>query len=222
VKQTEFRKVPTSVKIQNKPLNTERSAPSEPDAVPSKTYAAILKNKKSSEKAGTIGGIASGQGPTECGSFYNPGDNRVIRSVYREDITSVSISSMSFNPVTWSCSACPRPHPVFEGNNGGGGVASRSVIVLCDQNFPAVLPSVEGRCLSIMRLESGSMDELVDLFLKTSRNTTVPSGTVVLIGSISHLARVGVHGYSSACINSKRRISGSIKGSVVIPFIHPP
>ncbi len=81
---------------------------------------------------------------------------------------------------------------------------------------------MEGRCLSIMRLESGSMDELVDLFLKTLRNTTVPSGTVVLIGSISHLAWVGVHGYSSACINAKRSVSGAIKGFLVIPFIPPP
>ena len=66
------------------------------------------------------------------------------------------------------------------------------------------------------------MDELVDLFLNLSRNTTVPEGTVVLIGSISHLAKVGVHGYTSACINAKRRVSGAIKGSVTIPFIPPP
>jgi hypothetical protein len=36
------------------------------------------------------------------------------------------------------------------------------------------------------------------------------------------LARVGVHGYSSACINAKRRLTGAIKGVVVIPFIPPP
>ncbi len=76
--------------------------------------------------------------------------------------------------------------------------------------------------MSIMRLESGSMDELVDLFLKTLRNTMIPSDTIVLIGSISHLSKVGVYGYSSACINVKRRVSGAVKGSVVIPFIPPP
>ncbi len=41
-------------------------------------------------------------------------------------------------------------------------------------------------------------------------------------GSASLLARVGVHGYSSACINAKRRLAGAIKGVVVIPFIPPP
>jgi hypothetical protein len=94
--------------------------------------------------------------------------------------------------------------------------------VLCDQNFPAVLPSVENHCLSIMRLDTGTIEELIDLFLKISKNITVPEGTVILVGSISLLARVGVYGYSSACINAKRRLTGAIKGVVVIPFIPPP
>jgi hypothetical protein len=154
-----FKKVPTGVKKPEIPV--KNSDVSEPDAVPSKTYSVIISNKKKNEKASTIGGIASGQDPTECGSFFNPGDNRTLRSVYKEDVTSGSVSSMSFNPVSWMCTACPRSHSVFE-------------------------------------------------------------GTVILVGSISLLARVGVHGYSSACINAKRRLTGAIKGVVVIPFIPPP
>jgi hypothetical protein len=113
-------KVPTGVKKPIQAKNTEGTASSEPNAIPSKTYTAIIKNKKNSEKAGTIGGIASGQGPTECGSFFNPGDNRVLRSVYKEDVTNVSVSSMSFNPVSWTCTACPRSHSVFDTLSGGG------------------------------------------------------------------------------------------------------
>jgi hypothetical protein len=73
-----------------------------------------------------------------------------------------------------------------------------------------------------MRLDSGTIEELIDLFLKMSKNVTVPEGTVILVGSVSLLARVGVHGYSSACINAKRRLTGAIKGVVVVPFIPPP
>jgi hypothetical protein len=216
-----FKKVPTGVKKPEIP--PKNSDVSEADAVPSKTYSAIISNKKKNEKASTIGGIASGQDPTECGSFFNPGDNRILRSVYKEDVTSGSVSSMSFNPVTWMCTACPRSHSVFEVRTGEGGRAGgRTVIVLCDQNFPAVLPSVENHCLSIMRLDSGTIEELIDLFLKMSKNVTVPEGTVILVGSVSLLARVGVHGYSSACINAKRRLTGAIKGVVVVPFIPPP
>jgi hypothetical protein len=120
-------KVPTGVKKPTIAKNNEGTASSEPNAIPSKTYTAIIKNKKNSEKAGTIGGIASGQGPTECGSFFNPGDNRVLRSVYREDVTNVSVSSMSFNPVSWTCTACPRSHSVFDNLSGGGGGKQREL-----------------------------------------------------------------------------------------------
>jgi hypothetical protein len=145
---------PRTAQNNSLPLPTKNPDPVEPDAVPSKIYEAILSNKKKKEKAGTIGGIASGQGPTECGSSFNKGDNRVLRSVYWEDVNSMSISSLSFNPVTWKCSSCPNNHSVLEANSTGG----RCVIVLADQNFPAVLPSAENRCIAIIRLESGSLE----------------------------------------------------------------
>jgi hypothetical protein len=117
--------------------------------------------------------------------------------VYREDVNSLSVSSLSFNPVTWKCSSCPNNHSVLEANNKGG----RYVIVFADQNFPAVLPSAENRCLSIIRLESGSLDELIDLFLKISRPVTIPEGTVVLFGSLTTLSKIGLQSNASACIN---------------------
>ncbi len=144
-----FKKVPTGVK--NPEIPPKTMDVSEADAVPSKTYSAIISNKKKNEKASTICGIASGQDPTECGSFFNPGDNRILRSVYKEDVTSGSVSSMSFNPVTWMCTVCPRSHSVFEVKTGEGGRAGgRTDIVLCDQNFPAVFLSVEPRGSSMM------------------------------------------------------------------------
>ncbi len=94
----------------------------EADFVPPKTYKAIVANKKNKEKVGTIGGITSGQDPIECGSFYNSSDNRVARSVYKEDLVSMSVTSMSINPKTWICTACPKSHSVLEeGGRGGGG-----------------------------------------------------------------------------------------------------
>jgi len=125
---------------------------------------------------------------------------------------------MRFNLVTWKCSSCPNNHSVLEANSKGG----RCVIVLIDQNFPAVLPSAENRCLLIIRLESESLDELIDLFLKISRPVTVPKGTVVLFGSLTTLSRVGLQSYAPARINGSRRISGAIKGSSPVLFVPPP
>jgi hypothetical protein len=95
--------------------------PAEADIIPPKTYKAIVANKKNKEKVGTIGGITSGQDPIECGSFYNSSDNRVARSVYKEDLTSMSVTSLSFNPKNWLCTACPKSHSVVEEGGRGGG-----------------------------------------------------------------------------------------------------
>jgi hypothetical protein len=76
--------------------------------------------------------------------------------------------------------------------------------------------------MSIIRLEHGSLDELIDLFLKISRQVTISEGTVVLFGSLSSLARIGTKSYASACINGKRCITYAIKNSVAVPFVPPP
>jgi len=83
---------------------------------------------------------------------------------------------LSFNPVNWKCASCPNNHSVLEGKGG------RCVIILADQNFPAILPSAENRCMAIVRLEHGSLDELIDLFLKISRPVTIPEGMGILFG----------------------------------------
>jgi hypothetical protein len=175
-------------------------------------------NKKLKEKVGTIGGITSSQDPIECGSFYNNSDNRVARSVYREDLISMSVTSMSFNPKSWLCTACPKSHSVLEEGGRGGG-DGRPVVFVTDQNFPAVLPSAEGRCLAIMRMEQASMDDLADMVIKLAKTVTIPETTVFVVGSLSHLSRVGTHWYAISCV---RWLSGAFKGVKVVPFSPPP
>jgi hypothetical protein len=81
---TTAEKIPSGVK-EPSTKKTIDSIPAETDAVPSKTYNSILSSKRLKGKVGTIGGTTSGQGSSECGSFFNKGDNRILRSVYRED-----------------------------------------------------------------------------------------------------------------------------------------
>jgi hypothetical protein len=113
-KDSALAKVPTGVKEPG-PKKIVSPIPAEADAVPSKTYTKIISGKMLKGKVGTIGGITSGQGLSECGSFFNKGDNRVLRSVYKEDISTMSVSFLSFNTVKWVCSSCPASHPVFGG-----------------------------------------------------------------------------------------------------------
>ncbi len=97
----EDKKIPTGVKS----VQAQKKIPiaAEADAVPSKKYRAIISGKQLKGKVGTIGGITSGQGQSDCGNFYNKGDELILRSFYKEDISSMFISSLSFNPVNWVC-----------------------------------------------------------------------------------------------------------------------
>ena len=67
------------------------------------------------------------------------------------------------------------------------------------------------------------MDELVDFAINITKNSiTVPSGTVFVIGSLSHMERVGAQLYATACINAKRRLLGAFKKCEIVPFVPPP
>ena len=127
----------------------------EKDAIPSDTYKSILAAKISRITPATIPGTGSGVADTSCGSFYNPGDNRIRRAVYKENVANLTVTSMSFNPVTWECASCPSRHPILNGENGDDGGEGRAVIFLTDQNFPAILPTATGKCLAIVRIEHG-------------------------------------------------------------------
>jgi hypothetical protein len=106
----------------NKPSVNPKAIPAEADAVPSDSYKKIHASKMLKGKPAASGGTGSDQVlNSECGSFFNPGDNRIIRTVCQEDPLSLSVMSLSFNPVTWECSQCPKKHRVFDRGGGGEG-----------------------------------------------------------------------------------------------------
>ncbi len=108
-------------KSSNKPVAYPKAIPAEADAVPSESYKKIHASKMLKGKPDASGGTGSDQVlNSKCGSFFNPGDNRIIRSVYQEDPPSLSVTSLSFNPITWDRSQCPKKHRIFEQWGGGG------------------------------------------------------------------------------------------------------
>ena len=203
-----------------KTIPVNLAIPAEADVSPSENYSKIISSILLKRRPGAIGGTGPDQllPVSECGSFFNVGDNRVVRSVIKEDIVNLGISSMSFNPVSWICVACPKKHSVLDGVGG-----RRLVIVLADQNFPAVLPSASGKCLAIIRLEQGRLDEIADLLISVlPRGVNLPEGTIVLAGSISHLSN-GLSVYATAVVKFVRRLISFFKNKVTpIPFIPPP
>ena len=212
----ESKRVPSMVKPPGMP------PPVEADAIPSNTYKAIMAGRSVKNTPSALRGTGRPSTNTDCGSFYNKGDNRVSRSVYKENVGKMYVSSMSFNPLTWECSACPRKHSILGGGEGSqGGGEGRTVILLTDQNFPAVLPTGSGNCIAILRIDQGKLSELVDLFVSFAPEQ-LPPGTVIVMGSLSQLQGEGLQGYAKAGINAGRRLSNRFPDSYSFLFTPPP
>jgi len=84
---------------------------------------------------------------------------------------------------------CPTEHPVLTGGKP-------IILVLSDQNFPTNLSGGGGNCVPVARLEDASLSDLAALLNELLEKTKPVAGSVVLIGSGSHLVRVGACAYA--------------------------
>jgi hypothetical protein len=121
------------------------------------------------------------------------------------------------------CSNCPVQHWILEpsggnemGKAGEEGEPLPGIFVLADQSFPAaVLPGSGGGCLGVIRLECGSILELVNLFLDLTRGCSIPAGTVLLVASLTHLADTGISAYAVDLSNAAAKIGRIFQGGIV-------
>ncbi len=76
------------------------------------------------------------------------------------------------------------------------------VIILSDQTFPPVLPPTgDGICTVIIRVEDFELWELEEVFTDMFKaffkpHGNLPFGSVILVGSMSHLAKNGLNFYA--------------------------
>ena len=125
-----------------------------------------------------------------------------------------------------TCLACPAAHSfTAQMHQNGCPVA----IVATDQNFPPIVPTDDGKCLVIIRVEDGNLSEietvLTDRFKAYIKpHGSLPTSSVVMIGSLSHLRARGVADYAesfvgvSASLRNKLSASIEILPSVPIPL----
>ncbi len=99
------------------------------------------------------------------------------------------------------------------GGGRGGGV--RHTYVLSDQNFSPALPCSQGECLKIIRVENGTLSEIVTCFLDLMKGKEIPAGSVALIFSAGHLQMRGVAGYMADMGVAVARINSTFRGGVV-------
>ncbi len=79
--------------------------------------------------------------------------------------------SCTFDPRDLSCVVCPDSHSALVSREGG---KTPITLVLSDQSFPPIIEGGEGEnCVRILRVEDGSLGEIVDLALEMFPNLPI-------------------------------------------------
>jgi hypothetical protein len=163
-------------------------------------------------------GQASHEKRKEAG-FTLSGDRRVLQAKMRYRMDRGMCISSSFDPSNMMCTGCKErgAHSVV-GNENGEPV----VLVVTDQNFPAVMYSAdEGQCIGIMRLEDGSIRDIGFLIGDMLDGLTLPRGSTILVGSVSDLGRQGLVGYSEELTRTLRIAKDKLGGNVQVVACPP-
>ena len=133
--------------------------------------------------------------------------------------------SHSFDPQRKVCVLCSErgPHPVL-GREAGDNrrQAEREVILLGDQALPPLLPSSsELNCMRIIRLEFGSLHQLVSILLDLLEGRKLCPGSLILLFSVTHIAQVGIAGYIEDLVASKKRLTEKLGDSIYVSTAPP-
>ena len=165
----------------------------------------------------TLGCVVGGE-QTRIGSFDTEKDlvnnsfvgSRVLRG---NNVANQNIS-LSFDPAILSCLACPKEHSVISG-------PKPVCICVSDQNFVSNLSGGKN-CISVVRVESGNLLELADLVIEIFECSKFPPGSVICVGSVSHLHNVGVTLYAQdwqRCVDSLKKQIVGVQVCPLIPVI---
>ena len=156
------------------------------------------------------------------GSFELPSDERqqLVQNFHRvHDKINVS---MSVDPKELVCLTCPEKHAFVKVGQAGLPVC----IALTDQSFPPLITAkMSESCVAVLRVEDGKLSDLDLLFRDVFRKHVspagnLPHGSVVMVGSVTHLSLSGLSCYAEELVRTIRSISVSAgNGTTVIPVI---
>ena len=76
-------------------------------------------------------------------------------------------------------------------------------------------------CIRIIRLEFGSIHELVSTLLELLEGRKLGSGSIILLFSATHLSHVGIAGYIEDMVAARKRISAALGGDIYVSTAPP-
>jgi len=172
-------------------------------------YQAIQKRKRAMQVPKIIGGL--GSAPCYHGTLIPRKDPRVSNIEVTLNYEEKVAMTTSFSMDDKRCLSCKGGHDVLYMRTVGG-LSVPVCIVLSDQNFPPTLPGKV--CWPVIRIEDGSLHEMAKKLEQICRGAHLPSGTVVVLSSLSHLARVGLEGYCEDLVDVLAKIERGFGGHV--------
>ena len=185
------------------------------------TYEAVLRLSQKSLSATRLGPGEAGQ-PASCGSFYSGGDGRMSRVQVTTSLAVKKNSSHSFKTENWTCICCEvnLGHRIF--NHRQEEAEAREVVFLTDQAYPPCLPSTDrSKCVVSIRVENGTMKDLLSELLSSTSGAKMAAGSVVLVFSLSYLAAVGTAAYIED-LAAMRRFIKKARGDGILVGALPP
>ncbi len=185
-------------------------------------YLAIRAGRKAADNTQAIGNMGHGECvrvKVEEGGFCNSADLRIKKTIMRYRTDDIMTVSCSFEPATMICSNCQErgKHSVLNSRDGGP-----VVFLGTDQNFPAVLPSLDQEnCMSIIRVEDGSIREITWAIIDILKGIRMPDKTAILLGSVSSLSAKGVQAYGEDLIWGIRQLREKLGDGVTVSALPP-
>jgi hypothetical protein len=120
------------------------------------------------------------------------------------------VMTCSFDPKTLNCLACTALHSIL-GN--GNPVA----ICFADQNFVPYICGNTG-CVAVVQMEDATLSDLTDIAIEIMGKSTIPTGSVILLGSASHLFKVGTGMYAADWVAEVHRLELRFKNVNFCPL----
>ena len=176
------------------------------------------RNWMQSVSVGGVGPFArktgTGEGGVRYGSFEVKGDCRQLEVQNFHRLSDKLNVSLSVNPRNMVCISCPEQHAFVLPDSAGVPVC----LNLSDQSFSPYIPAEMGkRCIGCVRVEDAKLADLERIFREVFRSHIgdaghLPRGSLIMVGSFSHLATSGLAAYTEELTRVIRSISGLVGG----------
>ena len=191
-------------------IPVKKSNKSEP--VTSRAYTAVVAARKAASSARILNPTPACTNKTSTGNLQTLGDDRSSRTGISSSLGQRINWTCSFGRPDGLCGTCVGGRHAALMATGGGPVA----LIATDQCFPACLPAVNGECLRIVRVEGGALREIVLALADSIAGKKLVKGTVILIGSVSHMASVGTAQYTLDWVRSRQWLLDRFGAEIVV------